>query len=66
MSIEEERTIAETKALDSLARYKFVMFGYWAGVWTHLNKLCEKRQPNPFRLLVVEAQCILHGIKGGR
>ncbi len=30
---------AADKAIDSLARYKFVMFGYWAGVWVHLNRL---------------------------
>lgn len=48
MDLEE----AETKAWDSLARYKFVMFGYWCGVWVHLNRLTGKPQPNVFRDLV--------------
>lgn len=29
---------AEAKAWDSLSRYKFQMFGYWAGIWVHLNR----------------------------
>ena len=47
---------AETKAIDSLARYKFAMFGYWAGIWVHLNKIEGKRRPNPFRELVKTAR----------
>ena len=47
---------AETKALDSLARYKFQMFGYWAGIWVHLNRIEGKNRPNPFRSLVKVAQ----------
>ena len=50
---------AETKAWDSLARYKFVMFGYWAGVWVHENQLMEiwgETDPNPFRELVAAAR----------
>ena len=39
---------AETKAWDSLARYKFYMFGYHAGVWVNLNKLLAHPRPNPF------------------
>jgi len=30
---------AEKKAIESLSRYKFVMFGYWTGVWVHLNQI---------------------------
>jgi hypothetical protein len=30
---------AETKAIDSLSRYKFDIFGYWAGIWVHLNRI---------------------------
>ena len=43
---------AERKAWDSLARYKFYMFGYHAGVWVNLNKLLRHPHPNPFRTLV--------------
>lgn len=43
---------AELKALDNLARYKFMNFGYWASIWVHLNQLDGRRRPNPFRDLV--------------
>lgn len=43
---------AETKAWDSLARYKFWMFGYWAAIWVHLNRAGQFRRPNPFLELV--------------
>jgi len=46
---------AETKAWDALARYKFQMFGYWAAIWVHLNRLEGKRRPNPFKGLVKAA-----------
>lgn len=47
---------AEHKAWDSLGRYKFMMFGYWAGVWVHLNRLQDKPSPNPFGKLVKAAK----------
>ena len=50
--IYQERKEAEAKAIDSLSRYKFQMFGYWAGVWVHLNRISEDPQPNPFTKLV--------------
>lgn len=43
---------AERRAWDALARYKFVMFGYWVGVWVHLNRVGGFNYPNPFRELV--------------
>lgn len=43
---------AECKAWSSLAHYKFVMFGYWVGVWIHLNRLLPKPRPNPWKCLV--------------
>ena len=43
---------AEHKAIVNLARYKFANFGYWAGIWVHLNKIEGKRRPNPFRSFV--------------
>lgn len=54
--IENERDIAERKAIDSLARYKFPMFGYWAAMWVHLNRLCEEKKPSPFKSLVKAAR----------
>lgn len=47
-----ELTEAEFKAIDSLARYKFAMFGYWAGIWVHLNRITRSNLPNPFKDLV--------------
>jgi hypothetical protein len=47
---------SERKAWDSLARYKFQMFGYWAGVWVHLNRIGDTKHPNPFRGLVTIAR----------
>lgn len=40
------------KSLDSLSRYKFLMFGYYAAQWVMLNKLLQKPRPNPFKPLV--------------
>ena len=47
---------AEAKAWDSLARYKFQMFGYWAAIWVHLNRLGGFNKPNPWSGLVKEAR----------
>lgn len=47
---------AETKAWDSLSRYKFMMFGYWAGVWVHLNRISGQRRSNPWKDLVLRAR----------
>lgn len=54
--LEKELNVAEKKALDSLARYKFQMFGYWAAMWVHLNRLGEFNRPNPFKELVKTAK----------
>ena len=51
---------AETKAWDSLARYKFQMFGYWAAIWVHLNKIGGFKRPNPWRELVKQAKSQKH------
>ena len=52
------RLEAEHKALDSLARYKFEMFGYWAAAWVKFNALLPNadRLGNPFRDLVALAR----------
>lgn len=47
---------AEEKATDSLARYKFQMFGYWAAIWVHLNRISGADRPNPWGHLVKAAR----------
>lgn len=47
---------AERKAWDALSRYKFQMFGYWAAIWVHLNRVGEFQRPNPWKSLVKEAR----------
>lgn len=54
--VEVDIAVAEQKAWDSLSGYKFVMFGYWAGVWVHLNRISVAPRPNPFRDLVLYAR----------
>jgi len=47
---------AERKAWDALARYKFQVFGYWSGIWIHLNRISGLKKPNPFKDLVTLAR----------
>lgn len=54
--LEAELEEAEHKAWDSLARYKFQMFGYWAAIWVHLNRVGGFKRPNPFAQLVRDAR----------
>jgi hypothetical protein len=54
--ISEAMLEAEHNAWDSLSRYKFQMFGYWAAIWVHLNRISGAKQGNPFRLLVAQAK----------
>ncbi|HLH92044.1 MAG TPA: hypothetical protein VKX28_26730 [Xanthobacteraceae bacterium] len=49
-------TCAERKAWDALARYKFQMFGYWAAIWVHLNRVGGFKRPNPWKKLVHAAR----------
>lgn len=53
---EDERARAEEKAWDSLARYKFYMFGYWCATWVQMNRLCTKRAENPWCQIVALAR----------
>jgi len=46
--LEQALDEAEEKAHKSLARYKFMLFGYWAAIWTHLNRVGNFHRPNPF------------------
>ena len=53
------REEAVDKALDSLARYKFEMFGYWASAFVKYNQLLPselKTKANPFKDLVKVAR----------
>jgi hypothetical protein len=43
-----EMAEAERKAWRALGQYKFMMFGYWAAIWVHLNQLGQFNKPNPF------------------
>ena len=54
--LDKEIANAEAKALDALARYKFQMFGYWAAIWVHMNRLDGGKRPNPFRHIVAAAR----------
>ena len=60
MKIHQSKGDAIENAIDSLARYKFMMFGYWAAIWVHLNQIDDKKEPNPFRDLVKLAREIQH------
>ena len=53
---EDERAQAENKAWDSLARYKFFMFGYWCATWVQMNRLCAEKADNPWQQLVALAR----------
>ena len=64
INLEEKLNEAERKAHDALSRYKFMMFGYWAAVWTHINDIGEFKRPNPFREYVALARQKAH-LKGG-
>jgi ribosomal protein L1 len=52
MDIKTAKQEALETAIDSLARYKFMMFGYWAAIWVHLNNLDSTHEPNPFKKYV--------------
>lgn len=55
-ALREEMDIAERKAWEALSRYKFMMFGYWAALWVHFNRVGKFRQPNPFAAVVKYAR----------
>jgi hypothetical protein len=52
----QELDHAEQKAWESLSKYKFQMFGYWAAIWVHMNRLSGQRRANPWRGLVQAAK----------
>ena len=47
--IKHEMAIAEAKAWEALAGYKFWMFGYHAAKWVQLSQLLGRPHPSPFR-----------------
>lgn len=50
---------AERKAWNSISRYKFQMFGYWAALWVTLNRISGLRRPNPWLGLVKYARAAI-------
>lgn len=66
-ALEQDLAEAERKAWDALSRYKFQMFGYWAGIWVHLNRIGGFKRPNPWKRLVIAArihqQAALAGVR---
>ncbi len=58
MQIKDAKQEAFETAIDSLSRYKFMMFGYWAAIWIYLNQLDDQKEHNPFRELIVMARDI--------
>jgi len=52
VKIDEAKADARAKAFDSLAKYKFMMFGYHAALWVTLNKIDTNHERNPFTPLV--------------
>lgn len=55
-TIREHLCEAEKKAWESLSKYKFQMFGYWAAIWVHLNRIGNFKRPNPWKSLVISAR----------
>ena len=64
--LEQALDEAEEKAHKNLALYKFMNFGYWAAIWTHLNRVGNFHRPNPFsdyvKLARVQQKLKLSGI----
>lgn len=65
-ALDAEIELAKQHAFNSLAGYKFMMFGYWAGVWVHLNRLRSEPLANPFRDLVKLARQKSTSVELGR
>lgn len=61
LDIHQAKLEAAHKAVDSLSRYKFIMFGYHAALWVSLNRLDATKDHNPFIPLVHLARRMLTG-----
>ena len=64
LRLREHKQEALERAIDSLSRYKFMLFGYWSGVWVHLNQIDTNKEPNPFKRLVAVARTIQQELNG--
>ena len=53
---------AEAKVWDALSRYKFQMFGYWAAIWVHLNRIGGYNLPNPWKDVIQYARVLHKGV----
>lgn len=58
---ELNRDLAYARSIDSLSRYKFMMFGYWAALWVLFNQMSPTKQDNPFRAFVQLARKLKRG-----
>ena len=60
LTIEEtilaDLAIAERRAWDYLGHSNFQKFGYWAEIWTYLNKLSGENRLNPWHEIVKQAK----------
>ena len=56
MERKDAKREAFEKAIDSLARYKFMMFGYYAAIWVYMNQTGGRKEGNPFAELVALAR----------
>lgn len=61
--LEQDLDEAEEKAHKNLALYKFMNFGYWAAIWTHLNRVGNFKRPNPFSIYAKLAKKQQKGVK---
>ena len=59
--LKEHKQEAYERAIDSLARYKFMNFGYWAAIWIHLNQIDAEKESNPFRDFINLARKVQSG-----
>lgn len=55
-TLREAKQEAYQKAIKALSGYNFHMYGYWCGIWVHLNKLDTVQEPNPFKDFVILAR----------
>ena len=54
--LEVDLNLAEQKAWRALGDSKFMVFGYWATTWAHLNQIGNFGRRNPFAPVAVLAQ----------
>lgn len=57
-TLARQKQEAFERAVDHLARYQFMMFGYWAAIWIHLNTLDDLKETCPFHEIVDTARAV--------